>query len=308
MATRTWRKLAMLHAIEATYMTDAAPTAADAIIGTNISFTPIEAEEVSRDLLLPYMGNQGMVLAAEYGRIEFEVEIAGAGAAGDVPKYGSLLRICGLAETVTAATMVEYEIVENAVESGTLYFNSDGVQHIFLGSQATVQLTFTPKQIPKFRFTMLGMLGTITDAALPAVSMAGWITPLVVSKASTTMTLHGWSAVAESLSVDLGNTLTPRFLIGDELIKITDRSTTGTTVVEARHLAQIDWFAKAHSRERGALSFAHGTVAGNIVEVSAPAVEIGKPTQGETDGIVNYSLPLSFCPIAGMDELKITVR
>jgi len=308
MATRTWRKLAMLHAIEATYMTDAAPTAADAIIGTNISFTPIEAEEVSRDLLLPYMGNQGMVLAAEYGRIEFEVEIAGAGAAGDVPKYGSLLRICGLAETVTAATMVEYEIVENAVESGTLYFNSDGVQHIFLGSQATVQLTFTPKQIPKFRFTMLGMLGTITDAALPAVSMAGWITPLVVSKASTTMTLHGWSAVAESLSVDLGNTLTPRFLIGDELIKITDRSTTGTTVVEARHLAEIDWFAKARSRERGALSFTHGTVAGNIFEVSGSAVEIGKPTQGETDGIVNYSLPLSFCPIAGMDEMKFTVR
>ncbi|SLN38081.1 hypothetical protein AQS8620_01420 [Aquimixticola soesokkakensis] len=308
MATRTWRKLAMLHAIEATYLTDAAPTAADAIIGTNITFTPLEAEEVSRDLLLPYMGNQGVVLAAEYGRIEFEVEIAGAGAAGDVPNFGSLLRVCGLAETVTADTMVEYEIVEDAIESGTLYFNSDGVQHVFLGAQANVQLTFTPKQIPKFRFTLIGMLGDITDAALPAISMADWITPLVVSKAATVMALHGWAAVSESLSVDLGNTLTPRFLIGDERIKVTERSSTGTTVVEARHLADIDWFAKARSRERGALSLIHGKDAGNIVEISAPAVEIGRPTQGETDGIVNYSLGLSLCPVAGTDEMKITVR
>lgn len=308
MGIRRWRKLAMLHAIEATYMTDAAPTAADGIVATNITFTPIEADEVSRDLYMPYLGNHGVVLAAEYGKIEFEVEIAGAGAAGDVPKFGSLLRVCGMAETVTAATKVEYTIVEDGVESGTLYFNSDGVQHVFLGGQANVQLTFTPKQIPKFKFTFQGMLGAITDAALPAFSLTGWTTPVVVSKANTAMSLHGAGAVAESLAIDLGNTLTPRFLIGDERMLISDRKSTGTAVVEARLLAEIDWFAKARSRVRGALSIIHGTAAGNIVEVPAPAVEIGKPTQGNTDGIINYSIPLALCPVTGMDEFKIIVR
>lgn len=308
MPVRRWRKLAMLHKLEAVYGTDAAPVAADGIVATNITFTPFQAEEVSRDLFLPYMGNQGVVLAAVHGRIEFDVEIAGAGDAGDVPRYGSLLRACGMSETVTADTMVEYEIIEDAVESGSLYFNSDGVQHVFLGSQANVALSFTPKQIPKYRFTVVGLLGTISDAAMPAVTMAGWVTPLIVNKANTTMSLHGGGSVAESLSIDLGNTLTPRFLIGDERIMISDRKTTGSAVVEARHLAEINYFQRALDRTRGALSLIHGTAAGNIVEVAAPAVELGTPTQGQTDGIINYTIPLSFCPVLGRDELKITVR
>jgi hypothetical protein len=308
MAVRRWRKLAMLHKLEATYGTDAAPLAANGIVATNITFTPYQAEEVSRDLFLPYMGNQGVVLAAVHGRIEFDVEIAGAGAAGTMPRYGSLLRACGMSETVTAATSVEYEIIEDAVESGTLYFNSDGVQHVFLGSQCNVAMTFTPKQIPKYRFSVVGLLGEIEDAAMPAVTMAGWITPLIVNKANTTLQLHGGGSVAESLSVDLGNTLTPRFLIGDERIMISDRKSTGSAVVEARHLAEINYFQRALDRTRDDLSLVHGTVAGNIVEVTAPAVELGSPTQGQTDGIINYTIPLSLCPVAGMDELKITVR
>ena len=47
---RIFRKLAILAGVEATYGTAAALTAANAVIGTNISFTPLEADEVSRDL------------------------------------------------------------------------------------------------------------------------------------------------------------------------------------------------------------------------------------------------------------------
>ncbi|MEN5276981.1 phage tail tube protein [Brucella sp. TWI432] len=306
---RRWNKLAMLFKLEATYGTDAAPVAANAIVGTNVTFTPIEGEEVSRDLLLPYMGNQGVVLAGIYARLEFEVEVAGAGAAGDVPAYGSILRAAGMAETVTADTDVTYTIIEDAVESGSLYFISDKVQHVLLGCQVNIAPSFTPSAIPRFRVTAMGLLGNITDVAvMPAVSMADWMTPVTVSKANTTMSLHGWNAVAESISIDLGNTLTPRMLIGEELIMISARSSTGTAVVKATTLATVNWFQKALDRTRGALSLIHGTKAGNTVEIVAPAVEIGKPSQSQTNNIINYSLPLSFCPVDGMDELKIIVR
>lgn len=308
MAQRVWRKLAFLHKIEATYGVDAAPAAADAIVSTNITFTPLEAEEENRDLLLPYMGSQGSILTAEHGKLEFDVEIAGAGVAGDIPAYGSLLRICGMSETVTAGTSVEYDIIEDGVESGTIYFNSDGVQHVFTGARASVKLTFTPKRIPKFRFSLSGLLGTVTDAALPAVSMVGWTSPITVNKANSTMSLHGWTAVAESLEIDLGNTVTPRFLIGEESMLISDRKSSGTAVVEARSIATVDWFARARNATRDELSMVHGTTAGNIVEVSGPKVQIGKPSQGQTDGIVNYSLPLMLCPDVGRDELKLTIR
>lgn len=306
---RRWNRLAMLFGIEDTYGTDIVPTVADAIIGANVSFTPIEGEEVSRDLMLPYLGNQGMVLAGQYARLEFDVEIAGAGTAGTVPKYGSLLLTAGMAETVTAGTKVEYTIVEDDVESGSLYFQHDGVQHILLGCQANVALSFAPSAIPKFRITLLGLLGTITDLALmPTVSTAGWTTPLHVSKANTVLSLHGWNAVAESVSLDLGNTLTPRMLIGDELIMISDRKSTGSAVVEARKLATINWFERIQNRTRGLASIIHGRTAGNIVEVPCPAVELGKPSTGQTNGIINYTFPLIVCPQAGRDELKIIVR
>ncbi|KAA2314556.1 hypothetical protein E0K93_09570 [Puniceibacterium sp. HSS470] len=309
MAVRRWRKLAILHKIEATYGTDATPLAADELIGSNVTFTPMEGEEVSRDLMLPYMGHQGVILAGLYGRLEFDIEIAGAGAPGDVPRYGSMLRVCGLAETVTADTSVDYTIIEDGQESGSLYFISEKVQHVLLGGRATVTLTFTPKGIPKFRFTYQGLLGTISDiGAMPAVDQSAWIKPVIVSKANSTMSLHAAGSVAESLTVDLGNTLTPRFLIGDELMLISDRSSTGTAVVEARDIATIDWFAIAQTRARGALALTHGTVDGNIVELAAPAVEIGRPTQGQTDGIVNYTLPMMLCPVTGTDELVLTVR
>ncbi|ARE40912.1 hypothetical protein RGUI_2771 [Rhodovulum sp. P5] len=308
MPARRWRKLAILHKIEATEGVDAAPAAADAIVATNVSFSPIEAEEVRRDLILPYLGNQGMLLAAEYGRMEFDVEIAGAGAAGDVPKYGSLLRVCGLAETVSAGVSVTYSIVEDGVESGSIHFNSDGVRHVFLGARANVAMSFAPSRIPHFRFTMMGVKGTVADVALPTVSQAGWTTPVIASSVNTAMTLHGSSAVTESLEIDLGNTVTPRFLIGAEHMQIADRQSTGTAVIEGRHVADFDLFGKIAARDRGALSLVHGTAAGNIVEIDAPAVEFGRPSQGESDGFVTYSVPLALCPVAGLDELTITVR
>lgn len=309
MAVRKHNKLAMLHKIETTYGEDATPTAAEALIASNVTISPLEGQEVSRDLMLPYMGMQGIVLAGIYGRVEFDLEIAGSGVAGTPPKVGSILRVAGFAETATIGTDVTYEIIEDAVESGSLYFISDKVQHVLLGGQASIAPSFSPSSIPRFRVTYLGLLGTITDVvSMPAVTTAGWTTPETVSMDNTEMELHGWPSVAESLSIDLGNTLTPRFLIGDEKILISDRKTTGTAVVEARSLVEVNWFDIALKRTRGSLTLTHGKTAGNIVEITAPAVEIGRPTQGQTDGIINYSLPLSLCPDLGMDELKIVFR
>lgn len=307
--SRFWRKLAMLVKVETTYATDAAPAEADAVVASNITFTPIEGDEVNRDLLLPYLGNQGTILTATYGKIEFDVEIAGAGAAGTVPKYDALLRSAGMAQTVTAGTSVVYSFVEDDPESATVYFVSDKVQHIFVGGVANIAPSFTPKQIPKFRVSYMGMMGTISDlVSMPDVVLDGVTTPLPVSKANTQMSLFGWASVAESLSLDWGNVLTPRFLIGDERVLISDRQAKGTAVVEARSVATINWFDKALTSAKGALSLIHGTTAGNIVEISAPAVQVGKPTQGQTDGIINYSLPLNLTPVNGLDELTLTIR
>lgn len=304
------RKLALLAKIEGTYGTDPVPAGdTNAIQAHDVQLTPIAGGEEMRDLLLPYMGHQGVLLTGNYGMVEFGVEIAGAGAAGDAPAYGPLLRACGLSETLTASTDAVYEPVSTAFEAVTLYYSLDGVRHILLGCRGNVTMEFAPSRIPRFRFRMLGLLGTVSDTALPSVDLSDFVTPVVVSKANTTFALHSYSAgPTESVSIDLGNQVEPRLLINHESIQIVDRRATAQVVMEAVLLATKNWQSIALGHTTGALALVHGTVAGNIVQINAPAAQVGRYGQGQSQGILNNSLPLMLKPDAGNDELVITVK
>ena len=309
MGKRYWQKLAVLAKRETVYGTDAVPTgAANAMLMTDVNLTPLDGSEVSRDLLLPYLGWQGVVLVNNVARLEGSIEIAGAGAAGTAPAYATLLRACGFAEVLTAATSAVYSPVSGGFDAASIYFNRDGVQHILLGARGTVTFTLTPSQIPRMRFSLLGLLGTISDAALPTAVFTGFQPPMIVSKANTVMTLHGWTAIAESLSIDMANQVEGRFLIGDESIELVDRQPKGTAVVQADSLATVNWFGRALARTRGSLSLVHGVGAGKIVQFDAPQVEVGRPAEGQSQKIVNYTLPLMLCTNTGNDELTITVK
>lgn len=310
MAKRFWRKLAILAKIEVTYGTDVVPTgAANAMQMTEVSLTPLAGEEVARDLLLPYFGHQGVLMVGDYVELQGSVELAGAGAAGEVPAYGPLLRACSMAETIVEDTSVTYEPATDNPEAVSIYANLDGVNHKLLGARGTFTLNLTPKQIPRLVFTLRGLLGAIADTALPAVTLTGFKKPLPVSKVNTPgYSLHGFAAIAESFALDAGNTVETRNLIGEDSIQITNRQSTGTAVLEATTLATKDWFGIAQANTTGALDIQHGTVAGNIVDVLAPAVQIGRPTYGQSQGITNLTLPLMFTPSAGDDEFSIVVR
>lgn len=309
MAPRFVRKLALLAKIETTYATDAVPTgAANAILATDVTLTPMAGTEESRELLLPYLGNQGVVLTGDHVILEFSVEIAGAGAAGDVPGYGPLLRACGLSEVVDEDVSVTYAPVSSAFEAVSIYYNLDGVQHVLLGARGNVSFEMTPQRIPRYRFRVLGLAGTITDQALPTVTLTAFRTPVVVNKANTTASLHGLAAPIEKLSFDLGHQVEPRLLIGYEGIEITDRKAVGSVTVQAGTLASKDWFAIAKARTRGVFAVTHGLAAGNIVQFNGPLVEVGRPVQGATQGIANYTLALMMVPDEGNDELSIVIK
>lgn len=306
---RYFRKLALLAKIEGTYGTDPTPTGADnAMLGLDVRLTPLAGGEEMRDLLLPWMGHQGVILTGNYGLIEFGIEIAGAGAAGTAPAYGPLLRACGMAQTVNSGVSAVYEPVSAAFEGVTLYYVLDGVRHILLGCRGNVTMEFTAARIPRFRFRLLGLLGTVSDQSLPAVTLSGFQVPVPVSKANTTFSLHSYAGATESVSIDLGNQVEPRLLINHESIQIADRRATGQAVMEAVVLATKNWQTIALGHTTGALALVHGTAAGNIVEIAAPAAQVGRYGQGQSQGIVNNTLPLMLTPSTGNDEISITVK
>jgi hypothetical protein len=304
------RNQIILAKIETTYGTDATPTgAANAILAVNIQPEPILGTQVSRDLMLPYLGHQGMVLSGTYGRLKFEVELAGSGAAGTAPAWGPLLRGCGMAEVITAGQDTKYNFVSQSEESLSLYYNEDGIKHVLVGARGAWTFQASPSAIPRLVFTFTGLLGTITDAAAPAVTLTSWKKPVPVNKTNTTLNLHGYTGPCESFSVDTGIQIAPRLLINGESIEISDRKVTGQAVVELAPLATIDWFNRALNATDGTLAFQHGIVAGNIVQMNGGVVQVGPPTYGATNGIRNITTPLMLKPsAAGNDELQIVVK
>ena len=111
------RKKYILAKIETTYGTDPTPAAANAILTSGLQRSLYEGNVVTRELDRETLGNDETVNTAPYVMIEFAVELAGAGTAGDAPDYGVLLRACGFAETIDAGVDVEYAPVSSGFES-----------------------------------------------------------------------------------------------------------------------------------------------------------------------------------------------
>lgn len=305
------RKMALLAKMEAAYSVDPIPTgAANSILARNVNISPLEVEEEDRAIQQPYLGNSGKIVTSFFGKIDFEVEIAGSGAAGTVPKYGPLLRSCSFAEAITPATKVVYTPVSTGFESVTMYFHLDRVLHIFTGTRGTVQMQLNAKSIPIFKFSYTGLFNAVTDVVLPAAVYTGFVTPLAVNKANTpTFALHGIAAVMKGLTLDIANEVVYRNLVNYEGVDNVDRQPGGSVEFEATDMATKNWFTVTKDKTPGAINLVHGSVAGNIIQIQAPNVLVGTPKYGDDSGVVMLTANLELMPSgAGNDELSIEVR
>lgn len=306
MGKRYARNMAVMVKAETTYGTDAVPTGAlNAMQLNDVTFNPSVGEEVRRDLVLPYMSHQGVILTGTHATITGSFEIAGSGTPGTPPAWGPYMRACAFREVITAGSKVEYETISKLQESVTQYFNWDGVNHVLLGARGTLTGSLTSRQVARITVTLTGLLGTFSDLALPPIDLSKFIKPVPVNKANTTFELFGRTDATESFTFDVANQIEADLLINHEEIEHTDRQMTGNATIRAQALADINWFATAHGHELGVLRAVHGKQAGNIVEFDGPTIQIGRPGYANSRGILNNTLPLMF---VGPNEFKVTVK
>jgi hypothetical protein len=303
------RKRLILIETESTYGTDPTPDGADAVLVRDLNITPQQSDTVSRDLIRPYLGASEILLANTRVECTFSVELAGSGTAGTAPQYGKALQACGLSETVVAATSVTYAPVSSNFDSVTIHYNIDGVRHKVTGARGNFTLNANVGEIPTIDFTFTGIYNAPDDSALPTATYANQATPLIFKNGNTdTFSLLSYSGCLQSVSMDLGNSIVYRELIGcDKEVLITDRSANGTVVVEAPTIAQKDYFAAALTDGTlGNLTFQHGTAAGNIVDFSSTRVDIGDVSYSDQDGIAMLNMPYTAIPsTAGNDEFSL---
>ena len=303
------RKRLILIEEEATYGTDPTPTGTEAVLVRDLNITPQQSDTVSRDLIRPYLGASEILLANTRVECTFSVELAGSGTAGTAPQYGKALKACGLSETVVAATSVTYSPVSTNFDSVTIHYNIDGVRHKVTGARGTFTLTTSVGEIPTIDFTFTGIYNAPDDSALPTATYSNQATPLIFKEGNTdTFSLLSYSGCLQSVNMDLGNTIVYRELIGcTKEVLITDRSTTGTAVIEMPTIAQKDYFAAALTDGAlGNLTFQHGTTAGNIVDFASTGIDIGDLSYSDQDGIAMLNLPFTAIPsTAGNDEFSL---
>jgi hypothetical protein len=305
-----WKAKVLLFKIEATYGTDAAPTgAADAVLAQDVQVKPMEGSDVSRDLETAQFAADATIPTELQSELTFDVELAPSGTAGTAPGWGTLLRACGLAETITPGTSVVYNPITDNPESATAYLYIDSTLYALIGARGTVKLDVQAQAIPKLKFTFKGLFVKPSEAARPSADQSAWVKPQLATHANTpTFTIDGTALVMRSFMLDLANQIEGRFLIGKEAIAITDRSETIETTVEAQPLSAFDPFQMALDQAGVTVALTHGTGAGNIASLEIPKAQMQRP-QGlsNSQNVKEWPLRLVPLPVAGNDQFTLTL-
>ncbi len=300
-----WKSKLLLIKTEAAYGTDPTPTgAANAILATNVRLSPMEGEDVSRDLEWPYLGAQGMIPVGLRCRLQFNIELVPSGTAGTAPAWGPIMKALGCSETIVASTSVTYRPVSASHSSVTAYIWHGLTRQIITGMRGTARLRFTAQGLPYLECDFIGLYNAPAEAAQLVPTYTGFKKPLPVTKANTpTFTINSVAFVMRETILDLGNQVEPRLLVGSEQILIVDRNESLSMRVEAQPVSSFNPFALAVAQTEVPVSLVHGTVAGTIITLAAPTTQIKRLSGFENaQNILEWPLEGTPLPSSGNDH------
>lgn len=290
--------------------TPAAPVpGTNAILCRGLTPQPIKGKFVDRNLIRGAKGNYGAIVAGEHRVFEFEVELAGSGAAGTAPKFAPLLLGCDFAETLTASVSAVYQPHGVAGDYLTLFAYLDGILLKLTDAKGTVSFTMNAEEIPVMKYTFIGKYEEVTDVAFPTgLVFTGFQKPLTVGDTNTaTFSIAGLDLVTQSFSLDVANQTTWRDLINFAGVRSPDRKPTASAVFEMTKVATKNWAEDVRLGTEMALSIVHGTTAGNIVSIAAPKLQFNaEPSLSDTDGVAMLNASFAVMPNAGNDEVVLS--
>lgn len=301
-------KAVILAKVETTYGTDAAPLPANAILCSVPKLSPI-VDHLERNNIKPYMGKLAGVNVGRGLKIEFDTEVRGSGTAGTAPDFGVLFRGCNFTETIVASTSVAYDpnsATTNA-ESLTIYFYIDGILHKLMGARGSWKLNAKSGGYASITWSFTGLFAGPADTAIVSPTYTAVVPAAYVA---AQLAIGGYTPVFESLSIDCGGEVVPHpdanHATGNREFFIKDRPITGSIDPDMTLVAANDWWAKMAASTLQAFTSRIGSVAGNICTITGPKVSFGALGYGDRNGIMTVSVPLTFSPDGGNDEIKLS--
>lgn len=305
-----WRNRLALVKAEGTYGTSSSPAATDALLFTELDVSPLELELKERETIQAYMGNRASIVTRRSVPIKATCELAGSGTAGTAPRWGPVLKACGLSETVVASTSVTYAPVSAAFSSYTMDFYADnGSRQAITGIRGTAELSLETDGIPTIAFDQMGIYSAPGALSRPSETYSAQASPVAVNADNTTVSVHGFSACMASFKLSLGVEMVFRQLAGcTKQVLLTDRKPSGEIQIELPTIATKDFLALASAQTTGAITWTHTGPAGNIITFTANNCAFDSPKLEESDQITMISLPFRPLPTsAGNDEFSLVL-
>lgn len=303
------RKRVILAAIETSYGTQATVNAnTHAVEVSELEITPLNAEIVERNRLKPFLGADEAHLGDKHVELSFSVSAAGSGVARNAPAWGALLRGCGMSET-SSNVSVSYAPTSANFASLTFHVHRDGNLHKIVGARGTFTCELNASGYPTLSFTYRGLYATPSSASLPNADYSAFKPPVILSKGTVaTLTLFGQTVAASSITLDMGVSAPFISYLNEEAVEITERNSSGRIEIKDPTLSPTNFFSKIEEAQTGALLMSYGKKAGQIVQFSAPKVQLVSPSYGDKEGIQTLAFDMRFLPNSGNDELIFTTK
>lgn len=304
------RNLEMLAKVEATYGVDPTLTgAADAVLAENVVIG-YPGDIIDRVGVAGSLSPQAPQLARNHTSLTFDVEFKGSGTDDTPPDWSPLLQACGFSETVNAPTDVTWDPISDTADfkSATLEYYLDGLLFQVLGGRGNVSFNFTVGQRAMMSYAFLGKYVAPTDVALPGGTYQTTVPPPLKNVG---LQVGAFTPVLASWTIDMQNQVDP----GDDLnsadgyapIEILGRDPLGTIDPETTLVAGNNWWADWQAGTERAIDITVGTVAGNILKVTAPKCVHRDISMGDRNGRSVLTIPhtLGRDTAAGDDEIQI---
>lgn len=260
--------------LEPAYNDGTVPT--QAIETSDLKITPLAGNSVDRNRDRGQLGNDMSVLVGSWVEVTFKVECNGSGTVDVPPVFGSLLKACAMAETITAATNVTYNPVSSNYDSVALNCFYAGNRHILNGARGTVSVQADAGDLMWLLFRFVGLYAIPDTVPAPAENF-NQQPSLPVNNDNTSIAVHGVNVVMEKFQTDLANEIVYRNVVGAEYVAHFDRAPAGALEFEAPSVSVQNWFEIARANTLGPVILNHGTVAGSRVKSWGQNVQLILP-------------------------------
>lgn len=263
-----------------------------------ISVNQYDGEKVTRnvDSIEPAAGVE--INKSPHSTWSFNVDASGSGTVGSAPSFSPLLKACGFKETIAADTSVTYTLSNDQSKTVTLVRHTGG-KMVQKTHGVRGELSIDLSQFIRMSFgNCKGSYVRPAAGTTPESLIYNDADPLPINKQNTVeVNLSDQALQLSAGSISFGGGVSFLNVPNSEQSFHGDLLATGQLTFIAPDLNVKNYFTDVESHNgvvEKTLTITHGTVAGNIIKISSPRLQLSNISETDISGEMGFQCDIRF--------------